>query len=191
METINERRLKKLLALAESKGGLSRVAEKAGLNPATLQQIAKGTLLPAKSDGTRSKRSLGDAAVAKLEDAWELGRGWFDDAHFYVQGSFATKTTVAPQQTDLDVALSTIREALAATDKTTRLALEPLFSALARDPETSVNSSQLIVKLLSGGQGSANIHSTVGADIKDVVLPTGGFESDGADNSIQKKRGIP
>lgn len=44
----------------------------------SLDQILKGVLLPAKSDGSRSPRKLGDAAAHKIEDAYKLGRGWFD-----------------------------------------------------------------------------------------------------------------
>lgn len=77
METNAERRTRKLAALCAIKG-VKEVAEKAGLNPESLSQILKGVKLPPKKDGTRSARSLGDPAARKIEDAEQLGRGWFD-----------------------------------------------------------------------------------------------------------------
>lgn len=56
------------------------VAERAGLNPDTLMQVIKGTLLPPRRDGTRSPRSLGNEAARQIEEAFELGVGWFDEA---------------------------------------------------------------------------------------------------------------
>ena len=78
METANDRRLRKLKALIEEKGGVEAVATAASISAQSLDQILKGTLLPKKADGTRSKRSLGDAAAWEIEDAYGLGRGWFD-----------------------------------------------------------------------------------------------------------------
>lgn len=78
METNAERRRKKLTELCEQRG-LKRVAERAGLSAASLDQIIKGVLLPPKKDGTRNPRSLGDEAARKIEDAERLGLGWFDE----------------------------------------------------------------------------------------------------------------
>lgn len=78
METNAERRRRKLTELCNSRG-LKRVAERAGLSAASLDQIIKGVLLPPKKDGTRSQRNLGDDAARKIEDAEGLGRGWFDE----------------------------------------------------------------------------------------------------------------
>jgi phage repressor protein C with HTH and peptisase S24 domain len=77
METNAERRRRKLAELCQSRG-LKAVADRADLNPATLDQIIKGVLLPPKKDGSRSPRSLGDEAARKIEDAESLGLGWFD-----------------------------------------------------------------------------------------------------------------
>ena len=79
METKDTRRKRKLgLLIAATDGGLEAIAIKAEINPAYLQQIVKGVLLPPKKDGTRSPRALGDSAAEKIEDAYKLGRGWFD-----------------------------------------------------------------------------------------------------------------
>ena len=77
METANERRLRKLRSLVK-KHGRDVIADKAGVNAQSLDQILKGVLLPPKADGSRSPRSLGDAAARAIEDAFNLGRGWFD-----------------------------------------------------------------------------------------------------------------
>lgn len=79
METKDERRRRKLQQLvAGVTGGLEAIAVRSETSPQYLQQIIKGVLLPPKKDGTRSPRSLGDAAAEAIEDAFELGRGWFD-----------------------------------------------------------------------------------------------------------------
>jgi hypothetical protein len=79
METKDQRRQRKLGQLiAATAGGMDAIATAADINPAYLQQIVKGVLLPAKRDGSRSPRSLGDTAAEKIEDAMRLGRGWFD-----------------------------------------------------------------------------------------------------------------
>lgn len=77
METSAERRRRKLTWLCD-KRGLKQVAERAGLSPASLDQIIKGVLLPPKKDGSRNPRALGDDAARKIEDAEKLGTGWFD-----------------------------------------------------------------------------------------------------------------
>ncbi len=79
METSSERRRRKLAELCAQRG-LKPVAMRAGLSPATLDQIIKGVLLPPKRDGSRTPRSLGDEAARKIEDAESLGRGWFDES---------------------------------------------------------------------------------------------------------------
>lgn len=79
METKDARRTRKLgLLIDATAGGLDAIAIKAEVHPQYLKQIVKGVLLPPKRDGTRSPRALGDAAAEKIEDAYELGRGWFD-----------------------------------------------------------------------------------------------------------------
>ena len=53
METASERRLRKLKTLAEdpTRGGIRKIADRAGLNYQTLDQIIKGIPLPVKKDG--------------------------------------------------------------------------------------------------------------------------------------------
>lgn len=77
METNADRRRRKLASLCDERG-LRAVAERAGLNYQSLEQIIKGVLLPPKQDGTRSPRKLGDDAARKIEEAEGLGLGWFD-----------------------------------------------------------------------------------------------------------------
>lgn len=78
MESKDDRRYRRLKKLAESHGGVRAIAEKAGLKWASLDQVIKKTALPAKKDGSISPRSLGDASAEAIEDAYGLGRGWFD-----------------------------------------------------------------------------------------------------------------
>lgn len=79
METSNERRRRKLELLCKREGGYRAVAERADVNPAALDQVLKGVLLPAKADGSRSPRALGDSTARAIESAYpDLGVGWFD-----------------------------------------------------------------------------------------------------------------
>lgn len=79
METNSERRLRKLQLLISTKG-LAEVAIASGLKPVYLEQIIKGVKLPPKKgDGSRSERALGDSAARAIEEAYDLGRGWFDN----------------------------------------------------------------------------------------------------------------
>ena len=64
--------------LCRAHGGVKAVAEMAGLGWEGLDQILKKTPLPRKKDGTASYRALGDLAAQAIEDALNLGRGWFD-----------------------------------------------------------------------------------------------------------------
>ncbi|AVQ84593.1 transcriptional regulator [Variovorax sp. PMC12] len=59
-------------------GGIRAIGDEAKVNWQTLDQVLKGTLLPPRADGSRSPRRLGHEAAMKIEDALELGRGWFD-----------------------------------------------------------------------------------------------------------------
>jgi hypothetical protein len=83
METKGERRLRKLKALCVEHGGHTAVADHVGISEQYLDQILKGVRLPTKADGTRSPRTLGDAAARKIEHVFQLGEGWFDtDEHW-------------------------------------------------------------------------------------------------------------
>lgn len=78
MESKDERRKRRLQQLAREKGGIRKIAEDAGVRWETLDQIIKSVELPEKKDGTRSARSVGDKLAETIEDAYDLGRGWFD-----------------------------------------------------------------------------------------------------------------
>jgi SOS-response transcriptional repressor LexA len=78
MKTNAERRRVKLEIFCNERG-LKAVAEAAGLNWQYIDQAIKKTLLPAKKDGTRGRRKMSDEAFEKIEDAFNLGRGWFDE----------------------------------------------------------------------------------------------------------------
>jgi hypothetical protein len=89
----------------------------------------------------------------------------------------------------LTAALSVLQTAIERSDAPTRLALEPLFSALVRSRSKSANSSHLIVKLLAEPEPLVKNPGKVGGDISRVVLPTGGFVGHGTSNTAKKKRG--
>lgn len=78
MDTKDEIRRRRLKELCGSKGGVRAVAEKANVNWQSLDQILKGVLLPEKANGERSARALGDPLARKIEQAYDLGEGWFD-----------------------------------------------------------------------------------------------------------------
>lgn len=78
METKDEIRRRRLKQVCEKNGGVRQVALDAGLRWETLDQILKGTLLPAKQDNTRAPRAVGDAVARTIEDTYDLGVGWFD-----------------------------------------------------------------------------------------------------------------
>lgn len=75
---IEEIRRSRLAILCDTRGGVRAVAHAAGLNWQALDQVLKCTLLPAKADGTREPKSLGADAARKIEQAFDLGDGWFD-----------------------------------------------------------------------------------------------------------------
>lgn len=70
--------MRKLQWLAKEHGGPEQIAAAANISAEALDQVLKGVLLPPKRDGSRTPRSLGDKAVEAIEDAFKLGRGWFD-----------------------------------------------------------------------------------------------------------------
>jgi hypothetical protein len=78
MDTNAEIRRRRLVELCNQEGGVRVVADKAKMNWQALDQIIKKVLLPQKADGTRSPRTLGDDTARKLEEVFDLGRGWFD-----------------------------------------------------------------------------------------------------------------
>lgn len=78
MDTNAEIRRRRLAELCATEGGVRAVATAAGMNWQSLDQILKAVLLPAKADGTRVPKALGDDAARRLEEVFNLGRGWFD-----------------------------------------------------------------------------------------------------------------
>lgn len=78
VETASQRRRRKLTALCE-KHGLTVVAERSKLSAAALDQIIRGYMGEPRKDGTKKPRALGDDAAESIEDAFDLGRGWFDN----------------------------------------------------------------------------------------------------------------
>lgn len=78
METNEARRRRRLELLIKRGKSLEEIAEAAGMSAAYLDQIIKGTKLPAKKDGTRSVRNLADDAARRIEAGLELGIGWLD-----------------------------------------------------------------------------------------------------------------
>jgi len=78
METKDDRRKRRLEELAKAKGGVKAIARAAGVGWEGLDQVLKGTLLKRKADGTRNPKALGDSVAEAIEDAYDLGRGWFD-----------------------------------------------------------------------------------------------------------------
>jgi SOS-response transcriptional repressor LexA len=98
MESNAERRRMKLETFCKERG-LKAVAEAAGLNWQYIDQAIKKTLLPAKKDGTRGYRKMSDVAFEKIEDAFNLGRGWFDGigtptANFIIEPSRVGKVPI-------------------------------------------------------------------------------------------------
>jgi len=147
METCSERRKRKLLELAQEKGGLKVLAADCGLSYGSLDQIVKGVPLPAKADGSRKERSLGDDAARSIEARYNLGRGWFD--------SDPASDAAAPE--NLEAALDVITKVLQGAEKSILIAVGPLLAAMASDPDTAKIKSELILKLLvTAGDKSAS-----------------------------------
>lgn len=149
METISERRLRKLKALVDTRG-LSAIADAAGLSAAALDQVLKGTLMKAKRDGTRSAKSLGDASARKIEDALDLGRGWFDADDL---GASASEMPATPQEessraNQLAAAIELITNELINADAFTRGLVRHSLSQLGLDSGDTVNISRKIADLL-------------------------------------------
>lgn len=163
METANERRRRKLQWAVDNLGGIEPVARAADLNPRTLHQILVGTLLPPKSDGSRSPRSLGDASARAIEDAFpELGRGWFDAAE-PVSGAYEGVYTVGAFHPQLAPALSSNRfsgvedvgRVLSMLDLGTRRAVAVLLEAAADTPEQSARLARQIQALIAASAPEA------------------------------------
>lgn len=128
METSAERRRRKLTQLCRERG-VKNVADRAGVSWQSLNQVIQGTLLPAKKDGSRTPRSLGDDAARKIEDAERLGLGWFDAADHQP----ATAVTAAAPSVTLLQALQVLDDTLSALDSRDRsIALGMLSAGLEK-----------------------------------------------------------
>jgi hypothetical protein len=167
METIAERRRRKLIDLAEANGGLARLAATCDLSAASLDQVIKRTPMSrAKQDGTKSVKALGDASARKIEDSLQLARGWFD-ADDAAPQSQAPTTPLEPDE--IAGALRVLAEALQGADKVTRSAVAHSFSILASEPEQLENVTDTVKKLVSApvqvARGSHDVQ-TAGTTIR-------------------------
>lgn len=162
METCSERRKRKLIALAEEKGGTKTIATDCGLNPQTLDQIVKGVLLPKKDDGTRNERSLGDEAARKIEVRYGLERGWFDSEEV---------TGIMSEREMIEVSLDVITKALMKTDDFTMGWVRHSLSRLGLDSSETVNISRKIADLLVTKHGdSPPVHDSPSAAEVGVLI---------------------
>lgn len=172
METCSERRKRKLLELAQEKGGLKVIATDCGLSYGSLDQIKKGVPLPAKADGTRSERSLGDDVARAIEKRYNLERGWFDSDE--IPAAEAGSPTLAQ-------AFEVLVAALQAADKDKLIAVRGWLSAMAEDPATAKNKSDLILKLLVTDADKPDLqphHGARGTRIS-LTTPRLGFGGEG------------
>lgn len=166
METCSERRKRKLIALVAEKGGLKTLAADCELNYAALDQVIKGVLLPPKKgDGTRSEKALGDDAARAIEAAYKLGRGWMDKDD--------TPPVVVTQEPTLEQALALLSAALQDVEKSIRIAIAPLLSAMATDPAEAKKSSELILKLLVADRDKSHESPQDGMPQSHIYVRTG------------------
>lgn len=138
METNSERRRRKLAEICAEKG-IKEVAESAGLNWASLDQVIKKELLPPKKDGTRSPKNLGNEAARKIETAQNLGIGWFDAAPAELKPSVAHANEPAPSAwhatpANLDGVLRALSGYLANVSESRRRSAVGLFTDLIHSP---------------------------------------------------------
>lgn len=82
---------------------------------------------------------MSDDAFEKIEDAFELGRGWFD-------GMVGTTPSTAPAllhpAPSLADTLARLGEVIAASDKLTRAQIKPILDQLLETPEQAVELGQ-------------------------------------------------
>lgn len=183
METISERRTRKLIALAKAKGGIGVIADDCDLSTAALDQVVKGTLLPAKSDGTRSKKALGNKAARAIEERYGLGRGWFDIED-------ASAMPAAPDH--LQSALAVVAKSLAESDRFARVwpKVSRLLSEVAEEPEQFGNFSQRVEPLLGGEvrpESVSDNEKTTGSSFSVVLQSLESVEANAKHSPVQKK----
>lgn len=160
METNAERRRKKLETFCNERG-LKAVADAAGLNWQYIDQAIKKTLLPAKKDGTRGYRKMSDEAFEKIEDAFELGRGWFDGINTKNQSTYPAPPATAPSLADT---LAQLGQVIAASDKLTRAQIKPILDQLLETPEQAAELGQRLQATIAIQQSPAPTPATPVAD---------------------------
>lgn len=125
-----KRRLQELIAGKPFFGNQSAFAEKAGLTKGRITQL----LDPNDSFGERSARNM--AAALRLP------------ADYFDGNQTPLPHGVPSAQDELDAALLVLTKVLQSADKSILIAVKPLLAAMADDPETAKNKSNLILKLL-------------------------------------------
>lgn len=134
-------RKRRLQALIDGKpylGNQAAFAEKAGLSKGRITQL----LDPAESFGERSARSL--AAALRLPD------DYFDGNAEPVRKAPPTVEEV------LTFSLDVLTKVLQSADKSILIAVAPLLAAMASDPRTAENQSEIILKLLVGDRDKSH-----------------------------------
>lgn len=151
--------------MVAEKGGLKTLAADCGLSYAALDQVIKGVLLPEKGDGTRREKSLGDDAARAIEAAYKLGRGWMD--------ADDAPPVVVTKEPTLDQALRLLADLLQDVDKSIRIAVAPLLTAMATDPAEAKKSSELILKLLVADRDKSHEFPQDGMSQSHIYVKTG------------------
>lgn len=162
METNAERRRKKLETFCNERG-LKAVAEAAGLNWQYIDQAIKKTLLPAKKDGTRGYRKMSDEAFEKIEDAFKLGRGWFDG-----MGDKTPSAAPPPAAASLAETLIQLGQVIAASDKLTRAQIKPILDQLLETPEQAAELGARLQATIAMQQGRPT-PLLPGVETKDII----------------------
>lgn len=156
-ETNSDRRRRKLTELCASRG-LKKVATGAGVSQAALDQIIKGTLLPARKDGSRSARKLGDESARKIEASERLGHGWFDLPHEgNLPGERAASTGrigAPPNDLTLRATIDRLGDLLTQADEKTRLSVAQLLLQYAQDPTSGERIAQAIEILMANASNN-------------------------------------
>jgi len=100
MKTIDEIRLDNLLALIDKAGSVQAVAEATNRSHAQISQIKNSS----KYGDTGKNRAMGATMARALEKAFQLERGWMDNAHSGSAGLDAGDGQVLIRRLDLEAA---------------------------------------------------------------------------------------
>jgi phage repressor protein C with HTH and peptisase S24 domain len=100
MQTIDEIRRRNLAVLVQSAGSIQKVADAIGRSHSQVSQIKTS----AKSTATGKPRAMGDAMARAMEKAFQLERGWMDNAHSGSAGLDAGDGQVLIRRLDLEAA---------------------------------------------------------------------------------------